>query len=49
MYTKTFLSQLQEDEVHVGQNEHSVRKRFSKNIRHFKNNNKQSAYTPQIL
>jgi hypothetical protein len=44
-----FLSQLQEDEVHVGQNGHSVRKYFGKNIGYFKNNNKQSAYAPQIL
>jgi hypothetical protein len=44
----TFLSQLQE-EVHIGQNDHSVRKHFGKNISHFKNNNKQSTYAPQIL
>ena len=35
----TFLSQLQDDEAHVGQNKHSVRKHSGKNIGYFKNNN----------
>jgi len=41
------LSQLQEDEMHVGQNKHSARKHFGKNTGYFKNNN--TPYAPQIL